>query len=53
MKEKNKAAQEMASKRWAKKTKKEKKEHGVMMASKRWAKVKDTSVSIDETEKTV
>jgi len=49
MKPKNKAAQEMAGKRWAKKSKKDKKAHMSMMASKRWAKVKDTSASIDKT----
>ena len=45
---KNKAAQEMASKRWAKKSKKDKKAHMSMMAKTRWDKVKDTSASIDK-----
>lgn len=48
MKPKNKAAQEMASKRWAKKSKKDKKAHMSMMAKTRWDKVKDTSASIDK-----
>lgn len=49
--QKNKAAQEMATKRWAKKTKKEKKAHGSMMATKRWAKAKDTSASLTDLDK--